>query len=103
MHIGVLAQVLQLILLVVGVYGNADRAYLGAGVQERKPVRHVLCPQTYVCSFGNTYCNKAACHVIDPLVELFPGKTEVAVRVDNVFFVRGHLSPMLKPIAQSSF
>ena len=96
-------QVLKFVLLVVGVYRDADRTYLGAGIEERKPVRHVLCPQTYVGAFGNTYCNKAACHVIDPLVELFPGKTEVAVRIDYIFLVRGHLSPMLKPISQSSF
>ena len=102
-HIGVLNQILQLVLLVVGVYSDADSTDLGTCIKERKPVRHVLSPQAHVAAPCYTYCYKAACHVIDPLVELFPGKTQVAVRIYYILFVGSLLSPMLKPVSECSF
>ena len=103
MHIGILNQILELVLLVVGVYGDAYGSYLGACIEECEPVGHVLSPQANVAAFGDAYRNQAAGHIVNPFVELLPGKTQVAVRIYNVFLIGSNLSPMLKPVSKCSF
>ena len=103
MHIGVLAQILQLILFVIGVYSNAYGTYLGAGIQEREPIGHILSPKTHMSALGYADCYQTAGHIIDPLIELLPCETQVTVRIYYVFPVRRYLCPMLKPIAQRFF
>ena len=102
-HIGVLNQILKLVLFVVGVYGDTYGSYLGACIKECEPIGHVLSPQTHVAALGNTYRNQAAGHIVNPFVELFPGKTQVAVRIYYVFLIGSNLSPMLKPVSKCSF
>ena len=102
-HIRVLAQVFQFGLFVIGVYRYVDGAYFGAGVQQGQPVRHICRPDAHVCSPFHADSDKSFCHVVYPAVELAPSEAQVAVGVNNVFFVRCSCGPMLQPLAKRSF
>ena len=102
MHIGVLTEILQLVLLVVGVHRHQHGTDLGGGVEEGQPVGHVCSPDTYVRAFLHTNGNQALGEVVYTLIELTPSKAEVTVAVDDVFFVWGCLSPVFEPLSELS-
>ena len=47
-QVGVVGEVFQFVLFVVGVDGNQHGAYLGRGKEKGEPVGHVGGPDTYV-------------------------------------------------------
>ena len=100
MHIGVLTQILELALLVVGVDGYQHGTDLGGGIEERQPVGHVGSPDTYVGATLHTNGNQTLGEVIHTLVELAPGKAQVAVGVNDVFLIGRGLSPVFEPLTE---
>ena len=101
-HVRVLAKVFQFGLLVVGVYRYRHGTNLGTGVEEGEPVGHVSCPDAHVRTAFHADGEEAFRHVIDPFVELAPREAQVAVGIDDVFFVGGGFCPMLQPIPEGS-
>ena len=100
MHIGVLTEILQFVLLVVGVDGYQYGSDLRCGIEERQPIGHVRGPDTDIRPFLHANSNQALGKVIDTLVELTPGKTEITITVDDIFFIRGCLSPVFEPLTE---
>ena len=72
LHIRVLTQILQLILLVVGVYRYQHSTDLGSSIEESKPVGHVCGPDTHVRTFLYTYADQTLGEIVHTLVELTP-------------------------------
>ncbi len=103
MHIGVLAEILQLVLLVVGVHGDEHRTDLRGGVEEGEPIRHVRRPDTHVTALLHTDGDQAFRQVVHTFVEDLPCETEVAVRIDDIFLIWGFLRPILEPLPQCPF
>ena len=101
-HVRILAKVFQLGLLVVGVHGYRHGTNLGTGIEEGEPVGHVSCPDSHVRTSFHTDGEQAFRHVVHPFIELTPCEAQVAVGVDDVFFVGSGLSPMLEPVAEGS-
>ena len=99
-HVGVLAEVLELVLLVVGVHGDEHGADLGCGIEEGKPVGYVGSPDADVGSSFHANGDESLGEVVHTLVELRPCESQVAVGIDDIFFVRGDGGPVLKPFAQ---
>ena len=99
-HVGVLAEVLQLVLLVVGVDGHEHGTNLCRSVEEGQPVGYVGGPDADVGTFLDTDSDEAFGEVIDALVELAPGEAEVAGGMDNLVFIGRRLSPMLEPLSE---
>ena len=93
------AEVFQLRLLVVRVDRNGHGTYFGTGIQECQPIGHIAGPDAYVRIFFHADGQQTFGHVVHTLVKLFPRKTQVAVGIYNVFFVRRHFRPMLQPVA----
>ena len=98
MDVGILDQVFQLVLLIVGVDRYRYRTDLRRGEEEGQPVGHVGGPDADVRTMVNADRQHTLRHVIHTLVELFPRETQVAVRVDDVFLVGRCLGPMLQPL-----
>ena len=48
MQIGVIGEIFQLVLLVIGIDGNEYGSYFGRGEKEREPIGNVGCPNTDV-------------------------------------------------------
>ena len=103
MHIRVLAEIFQFGLFVVGVYRNGYGTDLGTCIEECQPVGYIPCPDTDMGSFFHADAQQAFCQVIYSFVKLFPGKPQVAVGVNNVFFVGSGCSPVFTPVSQSTF
>ena len=78
-HIRVLTQILQLVLLVTGVYRNQDGTNLGGSIEEGQPVGHIGCPDADVRAFLDTDGDQTFGQIIDTFVELRPSKSEVTV------------------------
>ena len=102
-HVRVLAEVFQFGLLVVGVHRDIDGAYLGAGVEQGEPVGHVGGPDAHVRATLHADGDEALGHVVHATVELAPGETQVAVGVNDVFFVGGGFGPVFQPLAEGTF
>ena len=79
MHVGVLAEILQLVLLVVRVHRHQHGTNLRRCIEERQPVRHVRSPDTHVRTFLHTDGNQTLGEVIDALIKLTPSEAQVAV------------------------
>lgn len=103
MHVRVLAQVFQFRLLVVGVHRNGYGTYLGTSIEEGQPVGHVFRPDAHMCAMGHPDGKQPLCHVVHTAVELAPRKAQVAVGINQIFFVRRHGSPVFQPVAQCPF
>ena len=101
-HVRVLAKVFQLGLFIVGVHGYRHSTNFGTGVEEGEPVGHVSCPDAHVRTSFHTDGEQAFRHVVHPFIELTPCEAQVAVGVDDVFFVGGGFCPMLQPIPEGS-
>ena len=101
-HVGVLAQVFQFGLFVVGVHGDSHRSDFGTGIEEGQPVGHIACPDADVGATFHTNGQESFGHMVYAFVELLPGESQIAVRVDDVFFVGSGGSPMLQPVAEGS-
>ena len=99
MHVGVLAQILKLVLLVIGVYRYQYGTDFRCGIQESQPVGYVSGPDTYVRALLHANGDKALGQVIDALVERAPRKAEVTVRINDIFLIGRRLGPMLQPLA----
>jgi len=101
-HVRILAEVFQFRLLVVGVYRHRHGPNLGTGIKEGQPVGHVSCPDAYMGSFFHSDGKQSFGHVVHTFVELAPSEAQVAVRVNDVFFIGSGRSPMLQPVAEGS-
>ena len=101
-HVRVLAEIFQFILLVVGVHGDKHRTNLGGSIEEREPVGHVGGPDTDIATFGDTDGQESLGQVIHALIELFPCEAQVAVRIDDIFLIGRDLCPMFKPLTEGA-
>ena len=99
LHVRVLTQILQFVLLVVGVHRHKHRTNLSRSVEECQPVGHVSSPYTHVRSLLHANRDKTLGQIIYTLVEFAPGKSQVAVAVNYIFLIRSSLSPVLQPFA----
>ena len=81
-HVGVGTQVLQLVLLVVGVDGDEHGTYFGCGIKEGQPVGHVGGPDAHVGALLHANRQQALGQIVDTLVELAPGEAQVTVTID---------------------
>ena len=79
LHVGVLTEILQLVLLIVGVYRHEHGTNLGCGIEEGEPVGHVGGPDTHIGTFLHADRYQAFSQIIHTLVELRPGEAQVAV------------------------
>ena len=79
LHVGVFAQILQLVLLVVGVHRYQHGTNLSCGIEEGEPVRNIRRPDAYVRAFLHTNGYQALGQVVNTLVELAPCEAKVAV------------------------
>ena len=102
-HIRVLTQILQLVLLVVGVHRYQHGTNLSSSIQEGEPVGHISSPDTHIRALLNADRYQALGQIIHTLVKLAPGKAQVSIRIYYVFLIRSSLSPVLQPFTQSSF
>ena len=101
-HVRVLAEVFQFCLFVIGVDRHIHGPYLGAGIEQGEPVGHVGGPDAHVRAAGDADGDEPARHVVHAPVELAPREAQVAVGVDDVFFVRGGHGPMFQPLAEGA-
>ena len=102
-QVGIIDEVFQLVLFVVGIDGYQHRAYLGGGEKKRKPVGHVGCPDAHMRAGRYAYGEQAFCQLIDPPVELPVGEPQVAVGIDDELLVGRAFRPIFEPFAQSFF
>ena len=102
-HVGVLAQILQLALFVIRVHRDEYGADLGRGIEEGEPVGHVGGPDAYIETLLYADGDEALGQVVYTPVELFIGEAQVAVAIYDIFFVGGCGGPMLKPLPQCTF
>ena len=79
LHVGVLTEVLQFVLLIVGVYRHEHGTNLRRSIEEGEPVRHVGSPDTHIGTFLHADRYQAFSQIIHTLVELRPGEAQVAV------------------------
>ena len=101
MHIGVLAEIFELRLLVIGIYGHSHRTDLRTCIKKCEPVRYITCPYSHMGTSFDSYCKETLGHVVYTFIEPAPCKTEIAVRIDYILFVRGGFGPMFKPVTES--
>ncbi len=80
-------QELQLVELVVGVDGHQSHADLGRGEEDGEPVRHIVAPDAQVVALAQADGQEALGHVVHAVVELAVGEAEIAVWIDNEFFL----------------
>jgi hypothetical protein len=66
-------------LLVVGVYGYSYSTDFGASIQESEPVGYIACPNSYMSISFDADGKQSFCHIINTLIELPPGKTQVTI------------------------
>ena len=71
-HIGVLTQILQFVLLVVGVHRHQHGANLGGGIEKGEPVGHVGGPDAHIRAFLHANGYQTLGQVVHTLVELLP-------------------------------
>ena len=102
-HIRVFTQILQLVLLVVGVHRYQHGANLSCSVEECEPVGHVGGPYTHVRSLLHANRYQAFGQIIHALVEFAPRKAQVAVAIYYIFLIGSSLSPVLQPLSQCAF
>ena len=98
--VGVLYQKFEFVLLVIGVDGDQDGADLGSGVQEGEPVGYVGSPDAHVGAVFYADREQSFGHVVDATVEFAPGEAQVAVGINEVFFVGGQGGPVFEPLAE---
>ena len=103
LHIRVLTQVLQFILLIVRVHRHQYGTDLRSGVEERQPVGHVCRPDTHVRTFLHTNADQTLGEVIHTLIKFAPGEAQVTIAIYDIFFVWCGLSPILEPFSQGTF
>ena len=101
-HVGVMAEVFQFGLLVVGVHGYGYGTNLGTSVEEGEPVGHIACPDAHVGSALYTDGEQALGHVVHTFVELAPSEAKVAVGIHDVFLIGSDLGPVFEPVAEGS-
>ena len=75
MHVGVLTEIFQLVLFIVGVHRNQHSTNLGGRIKEGKPIGHIRCPDTHIRSFLHANGDQTFGQVIHTLVELTPCET----------------------------
>ena len=101
-HVRVLAQVLQLTLLVVRIDRHQHGSNLRCGIEERQPVGHVRGPDTNIRTPFHTDGNQSLGKVVHSLIELTPREAQITVAIYNVFFIRCSLCPMLEPLTEGA-
>ncbi len=100
MHVGILAEELQLRLFVVRVHRHQHRSNFRRSIKERQPVRHVRSPNAYVRALLHTDGEQAFRKVVDTFVERGPRESQVTVAIHNIFPVGRHRCPVFKPLTQ---
>ena len=99
-HIRVFAQIFQLGLFVVGVHGDEHGANLGCGIEECQPIGHVSCPDSYIRTLFHANGKQSFGKIVHALIEFLPSETQVAVAVNDIFFIRSGLGPIFQPLSQ---
>ena len=70
LHIRVLTEILQFVLLIVGVYRYKHGTNLGGSIKEGEPVGYIGGPDTHIRAFLHTYGNQTLGKIIHTLIEL---------------------------------
>ena len=65
---------------------------------ETKIIIYKFTPQVFTLTRDKSFG-----HVVHPAVELAPGEAQVAVRVNDIFFVWCCFGPMFQPLAEGTF
>ena len=100
MNIGVLYQEFQFILFVVRIHCDGNSPNLGSCIKESQPVGDIGCPDTDMCAMLDSDRQHSFSHPVYTVVEFFPGETQVAIRVNQIFFIRDGFGPVLQPLTQ---
>ena len=102
MHIRVLAKILQLRLFIVRIYSNIYRTDLRTSIQQCQPIGNISRPDTHMGTTFHPNGDKPFRHIIHTTVQLTPGKTEIAVGINDIFLIGSLFSPVLEPLSQST-
>ncbi|MPN05155.1 hypothetical protein SDC9_152405 [bioreactor metagenome] len=100
MHIRILYQKGYLFGTVIGVHRHRYSSDLRSGIQESQPIGHVLRPDPHITTPGDSNGNQPFCHIIHSLIEIIPGKTQVTIGIDNIFFIWCLFYPIFQPVSQ---
>ena len=100
---GLLQQIAQLVLPIVGVHGQQDGADLGGGELQRHPVRHVGGPDGDLFPFPHAQRHQALGEVVHHFGKFPPGLAVVAVGIDHGVPVREARHGLVQDLAQRLF
>ena len=103
MHIGILAKILQLGLLIIRIHRDVYRTNLGTSIQQCQPIGHVRRPNTDMSTTFHTNSDQSFRHIIHTLVKLAPCKTKITVGINDIFLIGSLFSPMFQPLPKSTF
>ena len=103
MHIGILAEILQLGLLIIRIHRDVYRTNLGTSIQQCQPIGHVPRPNTDMSTTFHTNSDQSFRHIIHTLVKLAPCKTKITVGINDIFLIGSLFSPMFQPLPKSTF
>ena len=78
-HIGVLAEIFQLRLLVIGIYSHSHRTDLRTCIKKCEPVRYIPRPYAHMGTSFDSYGKKSFGHIVYTFIEMTPCETEIAV------------------------
>ncbi|OAV75111.1 hypothetical protein Barb7_01312 [Bacteroidales bacterium Barb7] len=103
MQVGILHEVFQFALLVIGVYGDHHRPDFRTGIEEGQPVGHIGRPDADVRPVRDADRQHSLRHIVRPAVELAPREAEVAVGINEKLLVGRNRRPMLQPLSERPF
>ena len=98
-----LEQVGQLILAVVGVYGEQNGPDFGRGEHQGHPVGHVVGPQGHLVAFFNAQAHQSLGQFIHRVFKFRPCLAVVAVHIDHRVSIRKPGHRIVQNLPQGKF